>query len=131
MRINLPKFFLASAVMAAAALTTQTAMAEKHVNVPFDFTVHGKVWPAGMYQVQKEPSSSLVTLKSVDAKESITFVGSPSDAAPNDHRVILKFDNVGDTRALRTLQYESLTSPQLDKEKKHAEFGTGRLSQGR
>ena len=131
MRINLPKFFLASAVMAAAALTTNTAMAEKHLKVPFDFTVAGKTWPAGMYQVEKEPSSSLVTLKSVDAKKSITFVARPGDAAPNDHRVILKFDNIGDTRALRTLQYESFTSPQFDKEKKHAEFGTGRLSQGR
>jgi hypothetical protein len=131
MRINLPKFFLAAAVMAAGALTTNTAMAEKHLKVPFDFTVDGKTWPAGMYQVDREQSGNLATLKSFDASKSISFVMRPGDGAPNDNRVILKFDRIGETRALRTLQYGALTSPQFDKEHKRSDFGTGRLSQGR
>ncbi len=131
MRISLPKFFLASAVMAAVALTTNTAMAEKHLKVPFDFTVDGQTWPAGIYQVDKEPSGNLITLKSLDARKSMAFVARPGEANPNDHRVVLQFDRTGDEHVLRSLQYGSLTSPRFDKEKKRAEFGTGRLSQGR
>ena len=131
MRINLPKFILTSAVLAAVALTTNTAMAEKHLKVPFDFTVDGQTWPAGIYQVDKNSSGNLITLKSLDARKSISFVARPGDAAPTDNRVVLNFDRAGDDHVLRTLQYGALTSPRFDKEHKRAEFGTGRLSQGR
>jgi hypothetical protein len=131
MRINLPKFILTSAVMAAVALTTNSAMAEKHLNVPFNFTVDGQTWPAGMYQVSKNSSGNLATLKSLDTMKSVSFVLRPGDAAPTDNRVLLNFENVGETRALRTLQYGALTSPRFDRENKRAEFGTARLSQGR
>jgi hypothetical protein len=49
----LRNFVLAPAAMAAAALATNTAMAET-LKVPFTFTVDGKDFPAGLYSVQRQ-----------------------------------------------------------------------------
>jgi hypothetical protein len=130
MRIILPKFFLATAVIAATALTTNTAMAQKRLNVPFNFTVDGQNWPAGVYEVEKDSSGEVVTLRSIDASKTASFIMHAGDPEPTDRRVMLKFDDAGSIHALRSVQYESLTSRIL-KYNKHADYSSSRLSQGR
>lgn len=130
MRFNLPKFFLATAVIAATVLTTNTAMAQKRLNVPFNFTVDGQNWPAGVYEVEKDSSGEVVTLRSIDATKSAAFIMHAGDPEPTDRRVMLKFDDAGSIHALRSVQYESLTS-RIIKYNKHSDYASSRLSQGR
>ncbi len=92
----LRNFVLAPAAMAAAALATNTAMAET-LKVPFTFTVDGKDFPAGLYSVQRQSSQNLVTLISKDASQSFTWVVAPGDPAPTDTAVTLRFSELGET----------------------------------
>ena len=110
---TLRNFVLAPAAMAAAALATNTAMAET-LKVPFTFTVDGKDFPAGLYSV-RQSSHNLVTLISKDASQSFTWVVAPGDPAPTDTAVTLRFSELGETHALRSVQYGPLITPRLDK----------------
>jgi hypothetical protein len=113
-------FVLAPAVMAAAALATNTAMAETMLKVPFSFTVAGKTCPAGIYEVEREVSSNLVILTSKDASRSFSWVVSPGAPSPTDSAVILRFDNFGQTHVLQSVQYGPLITSRLDKKIMHA-----------
>ena len=116
MRSILRNFVLAPAVIAAAALATNTAMAETTLKVPFSFTVAGKNCPAGLYSVQWESiHSNFVTLTNKDASQSFTWVVSPGDPAPGDTAVVLRFDELGDMHALRSVQYGPRITSRLDK----------------
>jgi hypothetical protein len=115
MRSPLRKFFLAPALVAAAAVATSTAMAATAVSVPFNFTVAGKSCPAGKYEIQKGPVANSVRLASADSARSFVWVISPGDPSPTDQRVILTFDRNGDAAALRTVQFGHLITSRLDK----------------
>jgi hypothetical protein len=121
MRTLLHKLFLASIAVATVAVATKPAMAASTVNVPFNFTVAGKICPAGAYSVKRDHSGNFITLSSQDASQSFQMVVGPGDSAPVAHEVVLKFDQQGDTRALRTIQYESQTTPRLDKKNRGVE----------
>ncbi len=108
MRSILPKFLLASAVMATAALATNSALAERKVSVPFSFTVNGKTCPAGLYSVDRDLTDGVVTLRNDDWKQSFMWIASSGDPAPGDNRVILRFDEMGPTHALQSVQYGDL-----------------------
>jgi hypothetical protein len=122
-------FVLAPAVMAAAALATNTATAEI-LKVPFSFTVNGKNCPAGVYSVQREVSHNLVTLTSRETSQTFTWVVAPGDPAPTDSAVILRFNELGDTHALRSVQYGPLITSRLDKNTKQTEHMPTRIVQG-
>jgi hypothetical protein len=127
----LRNFVLAPAVMAAAALATNTAMAETTLKVPFSFTVAGKNCPAGLYSVQWESThSNLVTLKSKEASQSFTWLIAPGDPAPGDTAVVLRFDELGDMHALRSVQYGSRITSRLDKKINQAEHVKTRIVSG-
>ena len=111
---TLRNFVLAPAVMAAAALATNTAMAET-VKVPFNFTFDGKDLPAGYYSVKREMSQNMVTLRSNATSQSFTWIIAPGDPAPTDTAVTLRFSELGETHALRSVQYGPLITPRLDK----------------
>jgi hypothetical protein len=131
MRSILHKLILAPAVMAAAALATNTAQAEKPINVPFNFTAAGESLPAGLYVVAKDNSSNLVTLRSTETAQSFTWIVGPGDPNPTDNQVVLRFDAAGQTHALRSIQYGSAITGRLDKKSIGAEeIGSGR-SHGR
>ncbi len=119
MRSILGKLILAPAILAAAALTANSAMAESNVKVPFSFTAAGKVWPAGEYSIQKDMLAGTVTLKSEVSSESLTCLLGPGDPNPTDNKITLKFDNIGGTHALRTVQYGPQITSQLDRQSKH------------
>ncbi|HEX4308464.1 MAG TPA: hypothetical protein VHZ25_00485 [Acidobacteriaceae bacterium] len=130
MRSTLHKFFLASAVAAAAALTTASAFADTSVNVPFSFTVNGKVCPAGHYSIGRNDNNGIVTLRNDDWKSSFTWLAGPGDPTPYDARVILRFDQDGGNYTLQSVQYHSLITARLDG-RKLTETGPTRVVLGR
>ncbi len=120
MRSIFGKLVLAPVIMAAAALASNTAMAENNVKVPFSFTAAGKVWPAGDYSVQKDNSADTVTLKSKVSSETFTFLVGPGEPNPTDSKISLNFDALNGTHALRTVQYGPQISGMLDRQPKHS-----------
>jgi hypothetical protein len=130
MRSTLHKFFLASAVAAAAALTTASALAETTVNVPFNFTVNGKVCPAGRYSIGRNDSNGIVTLRNDNWKSSFTWIAAPGDPSPYDARIVLRFDQDGGNYTLQSVQYRSLITARLDG-RKPTETGPTRVVLGR
>lgn len=132
MRSTLHKIILAPVVMAAAALAINTASAEP-VKVPFSFTVHNQTWPAGTYTVvRRGVSDNLVYVSSLDGSRSFSCVVGPGEPDPGTKAIKLDFDEIGGTHVLRTVQYRSLISSELDKKViKEAMYAPTRLSQGR
>ncbi len=113
MKNTLRSLVLASVVLATAAFTVKAAMAATVLNVPFAFTVGNQTLPAGHYTVARDNSSNAVKL--VGATRTFTWVIHPGDAASSENRVVLKFDDLGSARALRAIEYGSMTTSQLDK----------------
>ncbi len=113
MKITIRSLVLASAFLATAAFTVQTAMAATTLNVPFAFTVGNQTCPAGHYIVERDANGGAVKL--VGATQSFTWGIHPGDPAPTDSRVVLKFDDTESGRALSAIQYGSLTTSRLDK----------------
>lgn len=128
MRSILRNLSLASAMLAAAALTATSAMAEPRVNVPFSFSVAGKDCPAGVYSVERNPLSGVVTLRSADATRAFSWITFPGDAAPGDTRIILRFDDNGTARFLHSVQYGSAVTARLDRHQ--PEYVPTRIVQG-
>ena len=131
MRTIVSKLVLASLVAASAALTPNVASAETTVKVPFDFKVQGKAMPAGVYIVEQDGFNNMVTLMDKDSARGFSLILRPGDAAPGDHRISLKFDNIGDAHVLRSVQYRSRVSAKLDDKSKTPAYSPSRLSQGR
>jgi hypothetical protein len=111
---TLRNFVLAPVVLAAAALATNTAMAET-VKVPFNFTFDGKDFPAGYYSVKREMSQNMVTLRSNATSQSFTWIIAPGDPAPTDTAVTLRFDELGQDHVLQSVQFGPLITRRLDK----------------
>ena len=130
MRSILHNLILASGVMASAVLVTNAAMAET-IKVPFNFTAAGHSWPAGAYSVERDLYGSRVTLRSTqDSAKSVSFVLGPGAHDPIESRVTLRFDDLGSTHALQSVQYRSMITANLDKGTKQTSSAP-RLSQGR
>lgn len=130
MQSTLRNLFLASAVVATAALATSTARADIRVNVPFSFTAAGKTCPPGMYSIERDATSGLVTLRNMDWSRSFTWIAASGDPSPRDTRVLLQFDELGGTHALRSVQYGDVITPRLDKKPKHPEYVPTRIVEG-
>jgi hypothetical protein len=130
MRSKLFTLVLVPAIMAVAALTTIPAKAEtKTLNVPFSFTVNGKTCPAGAYKVQGDTVSNLVELASIHSSQS--FILLAHKAGKNDSRVILRFDDAGDTHALQSIQFGPIVTARLDGKSSKAEGRDTQISGGR
>jgi len=127
MRYTLRSLVLAPVVLALAAFTASTAMAAT-VNVPFNFTVAGQKCPAGLYSVQRDTSGSAIKLRG--AAQSFTWIAGPGDPAPTDKRVVLKFDAMGTTHVLRSVQYGSSVTSQLDRKLHPADSAPTETVQG-
>jgi len=118
MRIAVHALFLAPAVLAAAALVVQPAMAASRVNVPFNFIAAGQNCPAGSYLVTQDNNGA--TIKLEGPAHSFAWIATPGDPSPTDRRVILTFDEVGSTHMLRSVQYGAMITNRLDKKLKKA-----------
>lgn len=119
MRINFKSLVLATAVLAVAAFTAQTAVAESHViNVPFNFVAAGKSCPAGDYSVTQDNFGGTVRL--VNRQNSFVWLLVPGNATVRDHHVVLTFDVAGKDYLLRTVQYGAMITPRIDKKYKES-----------
>jgi hypothetical protein len=124
MRSILSVLILAPAMIAAAALTTNSAMAESIINVPFSFTAAGKACPAGKYIVVHDPIHNFVTLMGKQAHVGFNWILSPGDGFPTDTKVKMEFERQGQGYALESIQVGSLTTHRLDKKPRGSEHKT-------
>jgi hypothetical protein len=114
MRIALKSLFLSSAAFCATA-----AFAANHarVDVPFNFTAKGHSYPAGMYDVALDDNGSFITLASrVDLAKQIRWNVGPAE--PAYMPAVVTFDQTGAEHALKTIQFGSRITPNLDKHPK-------------
>ena len=117
MRLITHKLFLASALVAATFMSV-AAEAQTTLNVPFSFNVGHSLVPAGAYSVERSgaPWGGFVTLKNLQTNANFTWAVSPGDPAPTDTRIVLKFDEIGQTHLLRSVQYHSMITSRLDED---------------
>ena len=126
------KFVLAPAALAAVALVASSAMAETTLKVPFNFTANGKVLPAGYYTVTHDDTGSFVTLARKGSSDTLTYIVGPGATDPNDRKVSLTFDKVGEAKILQSIQYGTVATSRLDKKAlRDAERDATRLTGGR
>jgi len=81
MRSILPKFLLASAVMATAALATNSALAERKVNVPSASRSTARRARRPVFG-DRNLTNGVVTLRNADWKRSFMWIASSGDPAP-------------------------------------------------
>ncbi len=111
-----------SAVIASAMLFTTAAFAANRavVNVPFDFQAHGKTFPAGQYVATVDMQHNLVTLSSAtDTSISARWIAGPADSNPNEEKLTLTFDDLGNRHDLRTVQLGPRITSRLDAPLRH------------
>jgi len=130
MRSILHSLVLAPVVLAAAALTPHIAMAEVVVNVPFNFTVDGKVCPAGQYTVDRDPIKNLITLRGAKAPVGFNWFLTPGDDDRKPSSVVLHFNENDEKFSLSTVEYGRMTTHQLDRKSKHTSRELERVVQG-
>jgi hypothetical protein len=130
MRFTLRNLVLAPVALAAVALAANTAMAEARVTVPFSFTAAGKTCPAGTYSIIQDSTRGMVTLKSADSSRNFSWLLRAGDPAPTDKHITLRFDEQGQSYALRSVQYQSQITPRLDKATPHSEHNPVRMIEG-
>jgi len=112
---TLRSIVLAPAILAAAALATNVAVAETTVKVPFNFSVAGKTMPAGFYTVQRDSSGNIVSLRGRDADHSFNWILAPGEPGPTDSRIVLRFDTDGQSHELRSVQYAAGITSRISK----------------
>jgi hypothetical protein len=131
MRSIFHSLVLAPVVLAAAALVPNIAMAEASVvNVPFNFTVDGKVCPAGQYSVTRDPIRNMVLLQGKKTAIAFQWLLTPGDDDRRASDVRLRFDQVNQNFALQNVQYGRMTTYQLDRKMKHSGHDLERIVQG-
>ncbi len=87
--------------------------------MPFNFVVKDHAYQAGSYTVSVDRSRSMVTLRKIGStSQPLTWIMLPGDTDPNHARVRLTFDVTATGHALRTIQYDSLVTPNLNKRPK-------------
>jgi hypothetical protein len=126
MRSMLRNLVLAPALLASAAAFAATTA----VKVPFDFVAQGKLYHAGTYDISNETGSGFLTLRN-HALPTETFKLTAGAGGELNNTVRLKFDNVGDTKVLHSVQYGPLMTARLDPEKKHGDIDHSSMAVGR
>jgi hypothetical protein len=127
MRSTLHTVLASAALMAAAVLATNSAMAETTLKVPFSFTVAGKTCPAGRYTVKENAIGSYVTLTNEDSSRVFTWILGPGSPDYQASKVVLKFDVAGQTHLLRSVQVGAMTTSVLDKNAVNSEYVSAEL----
>jgi hypothetical protein len=122
MRYTIKHLVMMAAVLVTTVAATATANAEVQMKVPFDFTVAGKIWPAGVYTVDKDPQFGTLTLKSLDWSKSSNWIICPGDKGITSTRVVLDFDVLGSEHALRLIRFGDKQTPLLHKHAKEQAY---------
>ena len=120
MQINFRHIVLASAALAAAAITVPTAQAEStRIKIPFNFVAEGKSLPAGEYIVERNANTNFLALHARATGQGVVMVGSPTD--PGAKAVTLRFDERDNTHVLESVHYGSLVASKLNGKGGHRE----------
>jgi hypothetical protein len=130
MKNTFRKIVMASVAMAAIVVGASAASAESTVNVPFAFKIGNKVCPAGSYIVKPGFNHNLVTLQNRDAQVNFAWILMPGDGTNKDAKISLKFDQIGDTELLKSVQVGSQKTPVIDKGAKSLERPITQVIQG-
>ncbi|MFT4113989.1 hypothetical protein [Silvibacterium sp.] len=122
MRLSIRTLVLTSAVLSAtAAFAADRAV----VNVPFNFESHGVSYSAGRYEATMGINNGFITIRNIDApKQSLTWVAAPADEKAISAPMLVKFDDLGTTHELRTIQLGSRITPRLDVHTRHHDAGS-------
>jgi hypothetical protein len=121
MRSNLHTVLASAALVAAAALATNSAMADTTLRVPFSFTVAGKTCPPGRYSVKEDRADSYVILTN-DSSRAFVWILKPGEADYKADKVVLNFDVAGPNHMLRSVQVGSKTTRILDENVPNSEY---------
>jgi hypothetical protein len=114
-------------VLTSAALCATAAFAaeQKRVEVPFDFVAKNHTYQAGAYAISVDYTRSFVTLSEIGkSSQPLTCIIRPGDGDPSHPKVSMTFDVTHSGKVLRTIQYQTLTTPNLDKKPRQAVEGT-------
>jgi hypothetical protein len=108
-------------VLLSTALCTTAAFAaeQKTVDVPFSFVAKNHAYEAGSYTIAVDWTRSVVTLSKIGKPgQPLMWIMVP--AANDSHaKVSLTFDVAGPDHVLRTIQYETFATPNLDTQPRH------------
>jgi|SRR5580700_1519879 hypothetical protein len=116
MQSILRRIAIVPAVIVAAGLAANPAVAETTtIKVPFSFKVAGQTFPAGEYSIHHDERSNFVTLAPKDSSRSFTSIVGAGTPSPRDYKIALKFDRVGQTHLLHSIQYGPVITRELDK----------------
>jgi hypothetical protein len=113
-------------VLSSAALCATAAFAaeQKRVEVPFDFVARNHAYQAGTYAISIDNTRSFVTLREIGKKSgSLTWIVLPGNGDPSHPQINLTFDKTQSGNVLKTIQYQTLTTPNLEKKPKQAVEG--------
>ena len=116
-----------SVVLAAVSLCATAAFAvdKAVVDVPFNFVSQGKAFPAGQYIATLDVNHNVLSLSCAkNARISARWIAGPADYNPNDERLILKFNDLGNTHMLSTIQLGSRITSRLDARSRHHNAGS-------
>jgi hypothetical protein len=109
-------------VLTSAALCATAAFAaeQKRVEVPFAFVAKNHAYQAGAYTISVDSTNSFVTLTEIGrASRPLTWILVPGDGNLDHPWAGLTFDVTRSGNVLRTIQYQSSSTPNLDKKPKH------------
>jgi hypothetical protein len=110
-------------ILSSAALCATAAFAaeQKRVEVPFDFVAKNHAYHAGEYAISVDNTRSFVTLSEIGkTSRSLTWIMVPGDGDLSHSKVGLTFVVTPSGKVLKTIQYQTLTTPNLDKKQKQA-----------
>jgi hypothetical protein len=116
-----------SVALTAASLCATAAFAatQAKVNIPFNFESQGHVFPAGQYVATLDVNQNVIALHNTnDTAVSGRWAAGPADYNPNDERLIIKFDGLGENHTLRTLQLGPRITSRLDAPSRHHDAGS-------
>ena len=116
-----------TAVLATASLCATAAFAADRavVNIPFNFQSHGHTFPAGDYVATLDTNHNVLVLRnSADAGVAANWAVGPADYNPSDEKLTLKFDDLGNSHTLRTVQLGPRITPRLDGPARHHDAGS-------
>lgn len=117
-------------LLSAALCTTAAFGAEmKTVDVPFTFVFKNHVYEAGSYTVAVDWTKSTVTLNKIGKpSQPLTWIMLPADNSGHP-KVSVTFDVAGSEHVLRTIQYGTFATANLDAQPKHKVEGTTNIGE--
>jgi hypothetical protein len=116
------RIIMRSVVIATISLCATGAFAANNavVDIPFSFVSHGHVFPAGHYVATLDATKNVLGLSNIaNANVSAHWIASPAECNAGEQELILKFDGLGDSQTLRTVQLGSRITPRLDAPRHH------------